>query len=272
MTVNGTIRRILHLLLFVVILVSVATVCADEARWPAPVKSPKTNGKLRVDANHTKEGYFQASISKKSKKKMKMRVVKGKESLTYDLNSNGDYEVFPFQLGDGKYEITLYENISGKKYSTAGKINVTVKLTDENSPFLYPNQYVNYTQTTKAVAAAADLCKDKKDDESFTAVCDYMRTRFVYDYLKATTVKPGMLPDIEGSWDKHMGVCQDLSAIMACMLRTQGIPCRLVIGYADKQYHAWITAVVNGKEEFYDPTNALSAIKKPRNYSVERCY
>ena len=54
----------------------------SEAKYPAAPNKPKTNGKLRVDTNHTKEGYFLASTSKKSNKRMKMRVVKGKETLT----------------------------------------------------------------------------------------------------------------------------------------------------------------------------------------------
>ena len=69
-----------------------------------------------------------------------------------------------------------------------------------------------------------------------------------------------------------MGVCQDLSAIMVCMLRTQGIPARLMIGYADKQYHAWVVADVGGEEKFFDPTAALSAISKVKAYTLERYY
>ena len=44
------------------------------------------------------------------------------------------------------------------------------------------------------------------------------------------------LADARGrlSWPGAFTVCQDLAAIMCCMLRTQGLPARLVIGYADK--------------------------------------
>ncbi len=247
--------------------------CASaEAKYPAAAKSPKTNGKLRVDANHTKEGYFLASISKKSNKKMKMRVVKGKVTLTYDLNNGANYEVFPFQLGDGKYEISLYENVSGKKYSAAGKITVTVKLTDPNGPFLYPNQYVNYTAKSKVVLQADKICKDKTPQQAFDAVCSYMKSSFVYDFIKATNIKAGELPDIDGCFDKHMGVCQDLSAIMIAMLRSQGIPSKLMIGYAGKQYHAWTMTIIDGEEVFYDPTAALNAINKTKTYTTERYY
>ena len=260
-----------------ILIILLACICAtsgvlSEAKYPAAPKSPKTNGKLSADTNHTKEGYFLASVSKKTNKRMKMRVTKGKEVLTYDLNKGTEYEVFPFQLGDGKYTIALYENVSGKKYSSAGSISVNVKLTNKYSPFLYPNQYVNYTAKSEAEQQADELCADLSSQKAYDAVCSYMKTSFVYDYVKAATIKAGMLPDIDGSYKKHMGVCQDLSAIMIAMLRSQGIPSKLMIGYAGKQYHAWTVSIINGKEVFYDPTAALNAINKTKSYSVERFY
>ena len=80
-----------------------------------------------------------------------------------------------------------------------------------------------------------------------------------------------LLPDIENCFDAKAGVCQDLSAIMVCMLRVQGIPAKLMIGYADSYYHAWIVAVVNGKETFFDPTHAIGCINA-KKYAVERFY
>jgi transglutaminase-like putative cysteine protease len=119
---------------------------------------------------------------------------------------------------------------------------------------------------------ADTLCDGKSEKESFEAVCKFMSTSFAYDFIKAVTIKPGMLPDIDGSYAKKMGVCQDLSAIMVAMLRTQGIPSRLIIGYADSQYHAWTMTSVNGKDAFFDPTAALSAISTVKEYSMERFY
>ena len=243
-----------------------------EAKWPeAPGNNVKNSEKLKVDCSNMSEGYFMASV-KKSSKAMKLRVSYNGETLTYDLNNKGDKEVFPFNMGSGKYEITLWENVSGKKYSAAGKVTLNVKLKQEEGAFLYPNQYVNYTIKSEAVAMAKKLCEGKTDKQAFDAICNFMKTQFVYDFVKAATVKAGVLPDIDGCYKKHMGVCQDLSAIMVCMLRTQGIPAKLMIGYADKQYHAWTVTIINGEEVFYDPTAALNAISKPKTYSVERFY
>ena len=242
-----------------------------EARWPAQPGKGKSSGKLVVDSTHTDEGYIWASLSKKSKKRFKLRIVKGGTTLTYDLNGNAEYELFPLQLGSGKYVATLYENVSGKKYTQAGKVTLDVKLSREDVPFLYPNQYVNYSILSAAVAKADELCAGKGEQEAYQAVCDFMKSTFVYDFIKAVTVKAGTLPDIDGCYDKRMGICQDLSAIMCCMLRTQGIPARLIIGYADRNYHAWTMTALGGKDQFFDPTAAINAISA-KDYSEERFY
>ena len=245
---------------------------ASKAVWPQTGKNTKTNGKLKLDISNTGDGYFMASVSKKNKHKLKLRVVKGSETLTYDLNGDTEYEVFPLQLGSGKYEVTLYENVSGKKYAQEGKVTLTVKLKREDAAFLAPSQYLNYTKKSEAVAEANRQCTGKNEKDAYKIVCNFMKSRFVYDFVKAATVKAGVLPDIDGSYAKKMGVCQDLSAIMVCMLRTQGIPARLMIGYADKQYHAWVVTTVGGKDEFFDPTAALNGISKVRQYTLERYY
>ena len=267
-------RRILLCAISALLLAALALcgTCMAEARWPQSSSGgQKTNGTLKLDVTATYDGYFMAAVSKKSKHRMKLRVVKDGQTLTYDLNTNGDFEVFPLQLGSGNYEISLWENVSGKKYSNAGKLVVGVKLTNENVCYLFPNQYVNYTKKSAAVKEAEKLCSGKSEKKSYTAIKEYMSTKFVYDFIKAATIKPSVLPDIDGSFKKHSGVCQDLSAIMVCMLRTQGIPAKLVIGYADKTYHAWVVTIIDGKEIFFDPTAVINN-SKPKKYTVERYY
>ena len=41
--------------------------------------------------------------------------------------------------------------------------------------------------------------------------------------------------------EKKKGICFDYAALMTGMLRSQGIPCKLVVGYAGSAYHAWIS-------------------------------
>lgn len=266
-------RRLCTLFLLALLLAGLLPAGAGaDALWPAAGGNEQRSGKMKLDVSFLSEGYFLAAIQKPSSHRLKLRVVKDGETLTYDLNSNGDYEVFPLQLGNGNYEVSLYENVSGKKYSQEGRISLSVRTRLPGVCFLYPNQYVNYTQFSEAVAKAGELCAGKDPKEAYAIICDFMKNNFVYDYIKAVTVQAGQLPDIDNSYAKRMGVCQDLSAITVCMLRTQGIPSRLIIGYADNQYHAWTTTKMGGTDEFFDPTAALNAIAPVKDYSMERYY
>ena len=40
--------------------------------------------------------------------------------------------------------------------------------------------------------------------------------------------------------DAKKGICFDYAALMAAMLRSQGVPIKLVVGYTGKQCHAWV--------------------------------
>lgn len=230
------------------------------------------DGKLLTDFTHVQDGYFTAAVSSQSSHRLKLRVIKDDMTLTYDLNQEGAFEVFPLQLGSGYYEVSLYENVGAKKYSQEGKAAVDVPPGSEDAAFLLPNQYVNYSESSAILSKAEELSKAGDEKKMFEAVCDFMASDFIYDYVRAVTVSPGDLPDIEGSYEKRMGICQDLSAIMIGMLRYAGIHSRLMIGYADDNYHAWTMTSIGGNDEFFDPTAALNAIASPKAYTVERYY
>ena len=266
--------RILTAAVLMVLMTAIAMIAfAGTGLWPAePGKKVKKDGKLRVDVANIQNGYVQASVKSKSKKRMKLRIKKGKETLTYDLNGDANYEIFPLQLGSGKYTISLYENVKGKSYSSAGSVSVNAKFDDPDICFYYPNQYVSYTQKTAAVSEAEKICANMSKAEAYDAVCGYVKTHFAYDFIKAVTIKAGVLPDIDSSWDKHMGICQDLAAITCCMMRTQGIPARLTIGMADKNYHAWVEVKFDKKEHFFDPTVAVNGLSGVKSYTTERFY
>jgi hypothetical protein len=49
------------------------------------------------------------------------------------------------------------------------------------------------------------------------------------------------LPDVDAIMEKKRGICFDYAAVMASMLRCQGIPAKLVTGYAGDAFHAWLS-------------------------------
>ena len=268
-------KAVLGLMVWLAVCAGVAAALLPGAVWPeASGDRRSSDGDLTVDASHSEDGYFMAKAAQGSRK-LKLRVEKDGTTLTYDLNSDGAYEVFPLQLGSGSYACKLYENLSGNKYAQVGAVTVKAELTDEYAAFLCPNQYVNYTPDSAAVALSEEICQGLESDrEKFDAIREYIRRNYVYDFVRAATVvnASGTLPDIDGCVERRMGICQDLAGMAACMLRVQGIPTKLVVGYADNSYHAWNSVRIDGEEVLYDPTADLNALPGSPTYTVERFY
>ena len=258
----------------ILILCAAVVIAAVGLNLPeASGKSVKKDGKMTIDCSNMSQGYVMVK-AKQSSKRLKVQISTAGAKLNYDLNSDGEYEVFPLQFGSGKYQISLYENVSGKKYSKEGTVKLNVKMDDELDCFLYPNQYVWYDDKTACVVEAEKLCKgmDSQSDK-YKTICSYVTGNFVYDFIKSVTVKPGLLPQIDECWTNRMGICQDLAAMTCAMLRSQGIPARLMIGTVGANtYHAWVVAVVNGEEKFFDPTAELQGSSKTDTYTTERYY
>ena len=200
------------------------------------------NQSVAVDASNTADGYVMVKYLGTSAKKIKLLVtVPAGTTYTYNLSASGNYETFPLSGGDGTYKLGVYENISGTSYSTVYTVSLTVKLTDQFSPFLLPNQYVNYTADSQAVKKAAELTKSCKTDlESIKTVYEYVVKNFTYDKELAATVKSGYIPDVDSVLAKKKGICFDYAAVMTAMLRSRDVPTKLVVGYTGKTYHAWI--------------------------------
>ena len=258
---------------FAVCIAVMAVAVLENVLWPeASGQRVLTSSELTVDCSHADLGYFMAKGAKK--KGLKLRVSKGSAQLMYDLNANGEWEVFPLQMGDGKYNVALFTNVSGNKYASSGSVDLEVKVTDPETVYLITNQYVEYTPDTEAVAKSEELCEGlETDKEKFEAIRTYIRDNYAYDFDKARTVTGGTLPSIEYLWEEGKGICQDLAATAACMLRVQGIPTQLVIGYVNRNYyHAWNSVLIDGQQLLYDPTADLGAIPANPSYTVERFY
>lgn len=275
MFANGRGKKAVSLLLVLLVAVCAVIFSSGEVRLPQEGKKVKKDNKLTLDISHAEEGYFLAK-GPKSKKRLKLTVEAGGAKLQYDINTDGEYEVFPLQFGRTNYVISLWAQAEGKKYGKVGQIKVSPKMEDELSCFLYPNQYVNYTADTPCVLKAIELCEGMTDpEEIFQTIRGFVIKNFTYDYIKSVTVagSSGMLPDIEGCWEGRKGICQDLSAMTCAMLRSQGVPARLIIGQLGSGTpHAWVLAVVNGEDVFFDPTAEVGASNKAETYTTLRWY
>ena len=243
----------------------------------APGNDVFSKGDAQVDYSNVDQGYIMARYNGKNDK-VKLQLVTDDTTYSYDLSTSGDWEAFPLSMGSGNYTVGVFENISGEQYSQVFKESFSAKLKDEFEPFLHPNQYVNYTDKTKAVPLSEDICQGTKTDlGAVEKMYAYVVDNIDYDYDKAKTVKSGYLPDIDETLETGKGICFDYASVLTAMLRVQRIPCKLVIGYAGSAYHAWIsvytdeTGWVENMIEFHgdwttmDPTFAASGSESDPN-------
>lgn len=247
---------------------------AAAALWPnrESTAGRKKDGALDVITGTANEGYVLVRGGK-TKKRLKLRVKQGEHSVMYDLGKENEYEVIPLQFGNGRYQVNLFKQVSGSRYSEEGVVAFNAEMPDVNNAFLYPNQFIQFGPENKATKKAEELCAGVQDNgEKFKIISDYITKNFVYDYIRAVTTKGDGTPDVDYCFEKGMGICLDLSSTAVCMMRTQGIPAKLVIGTANGQYHAWVQATVNGEETLFDPTAILQNMPQPLDYAVERWY
>jgi len=226
-----------------------------------------------VDYGNASQGYVMVRYTKESSKRLKVRVTLDKKTMDYDLNRQGEFDVYPLQMGDGKYKIQVFQEAKKKgEYAQVASTTISVKLDGPDMPFLYPNQYVSYTAESAAVAKSFELCEGLTDDkEKLKAIYTFCTRQISYNHMRANSAKSGYLPDLDEILTSRKGICFDYAALLACMLRVQGIPTQLVIGYADKTYHAWNNVKIEGKWYRYDPTFAAVG-NKAQKYTEERRY
>lgn len=240
------------------------------------------NGELVLDINEIKDGYFKAKIKNKSSRKFKLKV-RGPdfEEVLYDLNNKCKYEIFPVQFGDGSYTIELYRNVFVTKYKNVGRVETTFTLPNPDAPFLHQNQYVNYSEETyvklyKIIQQisypymASEKSKGNRRERYCREIIRYIGD--IYKYKLTLLPKEGTLPNIDKCLKTKKGICQDFAALAVALMRLLEIPAKLVIGYADGHYHAWVVAHIYNEELIFDPTVAVTKQKPIETYIAERWY
>ncbi|MBQ9662850.1 MAG: transglutaminase domain-containing protein [Oscillospiraceae bacterium] len=199
-----------------------------------------TGERVRLDVSCLEQGYV--AVSAVSDRRLKFQVTKDDTTYNYDLNSDGTPGVFPVQSGNGSYRFRVMENVVDTKYSELYSFICDVWLQDEFQPFLRPSTYVDYTQDSACVRKAAELAAESDDElELVGRIYEFVCSTVTYDRDKAATVKSGYLPDPDETISTGKGICFDYAALAASMLRSQGIPARMIFGYVAPQglYHAW---------------------------------
>lgn len=214
--------------------------------WANPVCAEASGQKAQneqavIDYSDAADGSVKVNYTGSTNKRIKVQVTAPSVTYTYNLTP-GAWTTFPLSEGDGNYKVTVFENVSGTKYATVLSSSFQVKLSSELAPFLSSNQYVDYSEAKSTLKKAKELAGgSSKSIDKVEKVYDFVVGNLTYDTKKAATVKSGYLPVLDNVLSTKKGICFDYAALMAGMLRSQGVPCKLVVGYAGEAYHAWIS-------------------------------
>ncbi len=209
--------------------------------------SVASSGVASIDYSNASKGYVMVDYSGGHSGKVKLQITTPSgEVYSYDLNEGAGYETFPLSKGNGNYTLQIYEQASGNEYYLVDSANVWAELENDRVPFLYSNQYVNFTKDSLTSIEAQELYAYTGTDLEFIeAVFDYTMELIEYDTEKANQAASGSisgyLPNLNETVETEKGICFDYAAVMVAMLRSQGLPSKLQIGYSGEVYHAWIS-------------------------------
>ena len=213
----------------------------------APGKKTLGTSPLVLDISDTDQGYLTA-VSDSTDQMMNVQLT-AEDGVVYSyFISPGESAVIPFSSGSSTYQVSCYQQISDSQYAALYADTLEIKLANEFLPFLYPNQYVNFTPDSEASKLALSMVsEDTSDIDALQTIYNFVVSHVTYDYDLADTVASGYLPNIDETLQTGKGICFDYAALTAAMLRSCDIPCKLQIGYAGDIKHAWINVYIRSR-------------------------
>ncbi len=208
------------------------------------------NNGVLFDTSHLSEGYV--AVLATSSVRLKFQVSSNGVDYYYDLPSDGTPISCPLTAGSGSYTFTAWENTTGQRYAELDSItDVEVSLADEFQPFIRPSIYCYYDASSKSTKLANDLTADAQNEgDVLRSIYDWIVDDIAYNEGKAAQLADatGYLPSPDATIDEGSGICFDYASLAAAMLRSQGIPCKIITGYVspDDIYHAWNMVYIDG--------------------------
>ena len=228
----------------------------DYVRTPPPLLLSGYSGEVttswsdgissaEIDLTNLTKGYV--TVGCNSPRKAKFQVKYGEQEYNYDVYSNGTYEVFPLGMGNGNYRFTVFLWLENNTYEYFLVSEQWVEIESEFSPFIVPNQNVNYNADSICTALSYEILQNCMTDAECVAEIYYWVERNIsYDQPKADNLAAlvAYRPDLDEIVRDKKGICYDYAALVAAMLRINGIPCILVKGDVRMPdgrslYHAW---------------------------------
>ncbi len=232
------------------------------------------DGKV-YDLSRISSGILGVRYLNPGNKRIRLLIDKEGTRYTYNLKADNSLESFPLQSGNGDYKVSIMENTEGNKYRYVLTEIIQVKLSNTNSLYLGSIQMINWNDNMAAIKKAKELTAGTdKDIEKIKAVYAFVVRTIQYDYDKLNNLPSTYLPNIDETLRTQKGICYDSASLTASMLRSQGIPTKLVMGYAEgvNGYHAWNEIYVESTGKWIVVDTSVDSQLRARNasYSMEK--
>ncbi|AIQ66846.1 transglutaminase-like domain-containing protein [Paenibacillus graminis] len=210
-----------------------------------------------LNTSQLNQGVIAVSYEVPKDKRIKLMITKDNNSYTYNLYASKPNETFPLQQGNGSYKVSVLENTTGNKYKVISSETVDLSLSNANTVYLSSVQNVKWSSSDKSVLKAAQLTQGlTTDEQKVKAIYNYIVSNVKYDYSLASSVTTDYIPNNDNTLATKKGICYDYASLFATMLRSQGIPTKLVMGNTSyvTSYHAWNEVLLDGKWVTIDTT------------------
>lgn len=233
-----------------------------------------------IDTTHGGEGFF--AVTAKSTEAVKVRAAADDGTARiYNVPESGAVAYYPLCQGSGTYTIELLRRVGdepdSEKYELVRRDVCEAALFDEFQPYLRPSTYVWFTGYSDCVSAAAKLCAGvSNDDRKIELITDYVAGALDYDKTLAKDGDQSYIRDPDLILARGTGTCLDYAVLTAAMLRSQGIPTKIVYGdvrQGESVFHAWNMVYTSSRGwfrvdvTFADHGIAESFIRDDGNYT-----
>ncbi len=212
----------------------------------------KEKPSIEVDKLLIKKGAIGIKVNNIDNEKIKVLIQLDDEKIYYNIENGEEFQYFPLQLGNGEYKIGVLENVEDTKYKYLYKENINVKIENENDIFLNSIKLVNWNKEMESIKLAEELVKDCETElEKVQAVYKHLTENLTYDKEKVN-LSSKYIPNIDQILEDKKGICYDFSSMFAAMLRSQGIPTKLIKGNSEftDAYHSWNEVYIKESNEW----------------------
>lgn len=172
--------------------------------------------------------------------------------------------VLPLGMYNESYEFSLAIPYGDTNLYTFVICNQDIKLNlyERNKIFLMPNYIVKFSNDANYKNIAIKL-KSYNDIKTMINIKNWVYENITYDKQKANKIKEegdasgfnDYIPNLEKVYIEKKGICFDKAALATALLRLDGIPAKLVVGYYKNEYHAWVMTELYNKSIIIDPTS-----------------